>query len=118
MAVAPSYGASSGERRRSWAVWPKSVELMDGVGGVLEVVGWLPGRHVVTLPLDKVLEASVVALAVQDTVDLPLLLAVDYDGRRWGGYLAGKRVVGGVLQERDVEDGVEADGVGQEEADG
>ena len=83
MTVAPSYGASSGERRGSWAVWPQSVELMDGVGGVLEVVGWLPGRHVVALPLDKVLEASVVTSAVQDTVDFPLLLAVDHNRRRW-----------------------------------
>jgi hypothetical protein len=110
--VAPSYGASSGERRGSWAVWPQAVELPDGVGGVLEVAGRLPGGHVVAPPLDEVLEASVVGSAVQDTLDLPLLLAVDQDRRwRWGD-LAGEWVAGGVLQERDMEDRVEADGVG------
>ena len=112
MTVAPSYGASSGERRGSRAVWPKSVELADGVGSVLEVVGWLPGGHVVAPPLDEVLEASVVAAAVQDTLDLPLLLTIDHNGWRRGRDLAGEGVVGGVLQERDMEDGVEADGVG------
>ena len=84
MTVAPSYGASSGERRRSWPVWPKSVEVVDRLGGVFEVVGRLPGGHVVAPPLDEVLEASVVASAVHDALDLPLLLAID-QYCRWRG---------------------------------
>ena len=112
MTVAPSYGASSGERRWSWSVWPKSVEVADRIGGVLEVAGRLPGGHVVAPPLDEVLEASVVAAAVQDALDLPLLLAIDQHGWRRGRNLAGERVVGSMLQERDMEDGVKADGLG------
>ena len=115
MTVAPSYGASSGERRRAWAVWPQAVKVADGVGCIFQIVGWLPGGHVVAPPLDEVLEASVVAAAVQDTLDLPVLLTIDQHGWRRGRYLAGKRVVGSVLQERDMEDGVKADGLRSEE---
>ena len=97
MTVAPSYGASSGERRWAWAIRPQAVEVPDGVGGVLDVVGGLPCGHVVAPPLDTVLEAAVVAAAVQDTLDLPLLLAVDQHGWRRGRNLTGERVVGGVL---------------------
>ena len=35
--VAPPYGASSGEHRRSWSVWPQAVELSHEVLGMREV---------------------------------------------------------------------------------
>ena len=84
MTVAPSYGASSGERRWAWSIWPKSMEVADRVGGILKVVGWLPGGHVVAPPLDEVLKASVVASAIHNTLDLPLLLAVAQHRWWWG----------------------------------
>ena len=83
MTVAPSCVASSSERSWSWAVGPQLVELSDEVGGELEVGGGLPGQCVVAPPLDKVLKAVVMEAAVKDGLDLPLLLAIDYDRRRW-----------------------------------
>ena len=64
MTVAPSYAASSGEYHWSCSVWPELVKPLDKVGGVLKVIGWLPGRCVITLLFDQVLKAVVVEAAV------------------------------------------------------
>ena len=110
MTVAPSYAASSGEHSRSRSARPKLVELPNKVGGVLEVGGYLPGGCVVTFPLNEVLEAVVIEAAVQDGLNLPLLLAIDNDSWRWWRYLPWVRVIGGKLQERNVKDWVDLDG--------
>ena len=104
--VAPSYGTSSGECSWPGPVRPKSVELSDEVRGMLKVGGQLPGRRIIALPFDEVLQAVVVEAAVEYGLDLPLLLAVDNDRWRWWGDLSWVGVVGSVLQERDVEDRV------------
>ena len=56
------------------------MELPDKVGGVFEVGGRLPSWCIIALPLNKILESIVVKVAVHDGFDLPLLLAIDYDG--------------------------------------
>ena len=76
---------------------------------MFEVGGWLPGRCIVTLPLDEVLEAVVVEAAGHDGLDLSLLLAINDDGRRWRRNLSWVWVARGLLEERDVEDGVDLD---------
>ena len=59
------------------------MELSDKVGGVFEVASWLPGGHIVALPLDEVLQMVVMEAAVKDGLDLPLLLTIHNDGWRW-----------------------------------
>jgi len=78
---------------------------------VFEVADWLPGREIVALPLDKVLEAVVVSEAVQDPLDLILLLSIDDDCWRRRCCLPREGVGGGMLQQGDMEDWVEADGI-------
>ena len=85
------------------------MELSDKVGGVLEVSGWLLCRCIIALPLDEVLQAVVVEATVHDRLDLPFLLAINDDGRWWWRNLSWVWVVGSVLQERDMEDGVDLD---------
>ena len=85
------------------------MELSDKVGGVLKVGGRLPGGCVVALLLDEVLEAIVVEAAVKYGLNLPQLLPIDDDGWwRWC-YLFWVWILGGMLQERDMEDGVDLD---------
>ena len=88
MTVAPSSAASSGERWGSGSVWPQVVELPYCLLGILQI-GWrLPGGCVIPLLLDQVLESVVKVPAVQDTLDLPLLLSIHDDWWRWGRYLS------------------------------
>ena len=71
----------------------------------------MPGCMVVAYPLDEVLESPVVGAAVEDSLNLVLLLPIDDHRGGWRLDLARKGVGGGVFEERDVEDRVEADGV-------
>ena len=96
--VAPSYGASSDERWWAWTIRPQSVELSDQVRGVLKIPRRLPSCVVVAYPLDEVLKALVVEAAVEDPLNLLLLLPIHDDRRWWGLDLTGERVACCVFQ--------------------
>ena len=74
------------------------MELSDKVGGVREVGGRLPSWCIIALPLNQVLEPVVVKAAIHDGLDLPLLLAIDYDGWWWWCDLSWIVVIGRMLQ--------------------
>lgn len=78
---------------------------------MFKVGGWLLGWCIVPLLPEKKprLEAVIVEPAVEDGFNLPLLLSIDNDSRWWRCNLSWIGVVGGLLQKREVENGMDLD---------
>ena len=77
--VAPSFAASSGEPMWSRPIWPQLVKFSYRFFGILQVAGWLPGRCIIALPLNKILESVVEVSAIKYLFNLPLLLSINYN---------------------------------------
>ena len=117
MTIPPNQSGSSGDLPGRLLERPElpgahRVEPVYGLQAI-HVLRGFQHRAIVPGPLHKVLELSLLAVAsgVQDLLHVIPLLAIHIYRRRRPGPLAGERVIGGMLQERDMEHQVDPDGI-------
>ena len=75
------------------------MELPNKLGGMLKVIGRLPGRLMLTIPLNVVLELFLLTAGVEDFLNFVLDITVNDNWRWWWLNLARKRVRDNRLQE-------------------
>lgn len=94
------------------------VKTLDIGGCVFEVVSQLPSRSVPTQPLNEVLGFAVGGAEVEYLLDLPLLVAFDFDWWQWWYDLGWSGVGTGWFQEGDMEDRMDLHGWREPKAEG
>jgi hypothetical protein len=97
---------------RAWLVRVATVEVVNNLAGMLQVLGGFLSRVIITSPLDSVLQtgattATAFPAGINNVFDLPFLESINFN--RWERvmFLSGQRVFGNRAEQANMEHGVD-----------